>query len=460
MSSRDRSDSNALGLVRISLVRGSVIVAALLVANGTPSSTSPSTARQPAPASSSSAPAPAERTSAASPPAGVARPLSPREALLLRRYQARVERLRGLRFLRDFPTEVWSAERIAQHLSESAAEEDLARSKSLYVGLGLLPADADIRAALAAVIGEQVVGFYDHEAGRLVVRDDIMRELALGEHLEAELVILHELVHALQDQHFDLHRRLEAELSVDESNGLRALIEGDATLAMLGDNLPAAALAAMRASPLMLDVAGLPVSAEGSEVIRAQPAIIRVSFTAPYLTGLRFCATMLDEGGWPAVDGVFARPPRSVEQVLHPARYLRGEEPVAIALPAIPEIEAAGYRPSEDETLGELEMAVYFGQRSDGVDARAAEGWAGDRLRVYERTESTESTESPAAIVWFSLWDDESEAAEAEASARAVAPAEGLVRRDGRALLIARNLPAPLREAVAAAFARWRSDDG
>lgn len=399
------------------------------------------------PARTTPAPTPQVSEAQAEDRSGI-RSLTPQENIIIRRYRARVERLRELRFLREVPVEVWTSARIAQHLSESVEDEELQESKSLYVALGLLAPESDIRAALEAVIGEQVVGFYDHRSGKLIIRDDVMASLGQNQQLESELVILHELVHALQDQHFDLRGRLSTEdRTVDMSNGLRALIEGDATLAMLAGNLPERALAAMRAAPLVLDatVAG----PAASEALRASPAIIRVSFTAPYLAGLRFCATLLSRGGWPAVDRAFAEPPRSVEQVLHPQAFLDGEEPVAIELPTFPSIEAAGYAAADDETLGELELAVYFGQRNDATDARAAAGWAGDRLRVYEREGS------PPAAVWFTRWDDEAEAQEAATAAEAVSSVGGVVRRTGSAVLIVRQLPSNLLPEVEAAFESW-----
>src|SRR5690606_38478238 len=67
--------------------------------------------------------------------------------------------------------------------------------------LGLVPADFSYRPFFVALMKEQVAGAYDPQARQLVLPDwvDIGAQAP---------ILVHELTHALQDQHFDL-RRLE-----------------------------------------------------------------------------------------------------------------------------------------------------------------------------------------------------------------------------------------------------------
>jgi hypothetical protein len=138
-----------------------------------------------------------------------------------------------------------------------------------------------------------------------------------------------------------------------------------------------------------------------------------------------------------------------MEQVLHPEKYLTRERPDEVALPVFAAVERDGYRALPEDTLGELELAVYLGQRaSSGVDEAAAAGWSGDRLRVYRH-----DTARPA-VVWWTVWDDEAEAREAEAAARRVSPPgpEHRVERAGRAVGILRWLPPALHAEPRTAF--------
>ncbi len=65
-----------------------------------------------------------------------------------------------------------------------------------------------------------MLGFYDPESGELVVR-------GTEPSLFLQSVIVHELTHALDDQHFELDRP-EVEENDEHSFGFTALVEGNA----------------------------------------------------------------------------------------------------------------------------------------------------------------------------------------------------------------------------------------
>jgi hypothetical protein len=196
----------------------------------------------------------------------------------------------------------------------------------------------------------------------------------------------------------------------------------------------------------------------GQEELSSAPAILRETLLSSYVDGLLFVGELHGRGGWPAVDGAHRAPPASTEAVLHPDKYLRGELPDEVLIPPIAEVEAAGLEVYDADTLGELELKVYFGQRDDSVDEAAAAGWSGDRLHVYRRTGQTDRA-AHAAVIWFTTWDDDAEADEAEVAARRVAglapPAERpthVVAREGRAVLIVRHVDPTLVPPVRRAF--------
>jgi hypothetical protein len=370
------------------------------------------------------------------------------------------ERVRGLEFIVPVETAVQDRQAIIGYLTSELEDEDLETARELYIALGLLPPDLDIRDLLERVLGEQVAGYYDPDTDRLVIRDDIMRMLGRGEHSvdETRVTIVHELVHALQDQHLELGERFEDDRDTDADGAYRAVVEGDATLAMIG-------YAAEEAGGRLEDITQHPERLQqlmsgaapiGDDELAAAPPILRVTLISAYLDGLVFTAHLHGLGGFDAVDEAHRHPPVSTEQVLHPEKFTAGELPDPLTLPDFPELERAGYEKIEEDTLGELEMKVYFGQlERDGVLPSAAEGWSGDRLRIYRAP--TEGGLS--ACVWFTAWDDESEAREAETAARrileAVAQPERSshrVERRGRALLIIRNLAPNLHAPIARSF--------
>ena len=354
------------------------------------------------------------------------------------------ERLRGLTFARPVPFRVQSRAVITAFVREQTDAEELEQARVFYVALGLLDPDLDVHALIVRVLGEQIVGYYDPEQSLMVIREDVAEGLsrrartlggarALG---DSEMVIVHELVHALQDQRLGLGETYEQERTIDADNALAALVEGDATLAMIGhmaDQRPGGSLARLTSNPALVRMLlnDNPTSVSGQEIGEAPP-IVRVPLIARYIEGLMFCVTLHGGGGWAEVDRAHRAHPVSTEQILHPEKYAAGEGPETIEMGPLPALLEAGLRVHEEDTLGELEMGIYFGlgdPSADAVPAPAA-GWGGDRLRVYRREDGT------TAAVWFTRFDDVEEAREAEAAfeaVRAAAPTDRRSRHRGRA---------------------------
>jgi hypothetical protein len=373
------------------------------------------------------------------------------------------ERIRGLRFVRPVRVRVEDSAAISASLSREMEDEDLLESRDLYVALGLLAPDVDVRSMLLRVLGEQVVGYYDTKHARLVVRDDVLagivrtRQRSRSALDEGGMVVVHELVHALQDQVLGLGAAYEAERTIDAGNAFHALVEGDATLAMIGylaergggdlsrlTNRPDVLRAALDNSP----------PPAGSDELLNAPAIVRIPLLSAYFDGLIFCASLHARSAWPGVDRAYAHPPDSSEQVLHPDRFARGEAPELVTVPALPELAAAGMSTVNEDTIGELELGVYFRLALAEPDAeRAADGWGGDRVRILR------DTTGALGAVWWTTWDTEADAIEAESAAQrvmdtvplAVRPTCAVVR-EGRRVLIVRGLRTELHAAVLRAF--------
>lgn len=96
----------------------------------------------------------------------------------------------------------------------------------MLFALGVVPASFDYE-ELARVDGLAAGWFYDPKQKAMFLARDLPPA-------ERSATLAHELVHALQDQHYDLEKRLKfREDSGDEQSAIHALAEGDATSAML-----------------------------------------------------------------------------------------------------------------------------------------------------------------------------------------------------------------------------------
>lgn len=378
------------------------------------------------------------------------------------------EQIRGLQFASPVPVLVQNRDAITQYVESQIEEDAITRGRTLYVALGLLPPDLDVRAQLLGLLGEQILGYYDAERKHLVVRDDVMH--AMGTHVgdslrleEARLVLVHELVHALQDQHLKLSANIDKERTSDAENAFRSLIEGDASLAMIGYMFEQSGVPLRQLTSDPSRIRGIENSetrdavGAGGEQLAGAPAILRVPLLSAYRDGLTFCAFAHSRGGWTAVDLAHDNPPGSTEHILHPEIWTSGQQADVVEIGDLPALTAAGFAPVETTTLGELETGVYFGLGQTQAEAeRSAAGWGGDQVRVYQGS----GAQTP--VVWFTTWDDRREAAEAEAAAQLASrqgPAsersQGRVQRVGRAVLILRHVPEPLHASIVAAFTSW-----
>ena len=121
--------------------------------------------------------------------AGVSRAPTDQERRIIQGLMRDASRVRNLAFLHEGPTEIQDEARIRAFVEADIEPDELAESRDLYTSLGLLPDDVDLEALLLEVLGEQIVGYYDPDGGRLVVRDDVMRSLAASSVDEARVVL-------------------------------------------------------------------------------------------------------------------------------------------------------------------------------------------------------------------------------------------------------------------------------
>ncbi|MFZ0013739.1 MAG: hypothetical protein WAL25_06430 [Acidimicrobiia bacterium] len=284
--------------------------------------------------------------------------------------------IRGLPFTEPPKITVVSEDELEARVREDIEEEseDLPADEALYKMLGLLADSADFENLVLDLYGEQVAGFYDGDTGEIVVptRQD-------GFSLIQQGTLVHELVHALTDQHFSFNPRFQAmidEERLDEATAYQALIEGDATLAevLWVQTLSQRELGEFIAASLDVDSASL----------EAAPRFLRESLLFPYDTGLGFVQSLyVADSGWGGVNDAYttlAELPGSSEQVITPDDYTR-DLPVEVA---IPDVDVAGYELERTSVWGEEGFRVMLNQGStEATMVTAADGWGGDSYHQW-----------------------------------------------------------------------------
>ncbi len=285
------------------------------------------------------------------------------------------------------------AEKLRADIEDELPDAVLAGQEELLVALGVVPVDFDYLAATLELFGSELAGFYDPRTRTMFLLGD----LSSG---EAQATLAHELVHALQDQHYDLGARIKyRDDAGDEQSALHALAEGDATSAMLDEILASRGLTA-------LDVADDLVKAEARASIEigtaksGVPGIVKRSVIAPYLDGLDLVHWARRHGGWPKVDEIWRDPPRTTEQLLHPEKLVAREPAEAIDVPPAP--PGGPTTVLYHDVIGEQSVRLLFEEwLPSSTAAASAAGWGGDRAAVMKDGDRT-------ALVWHLRYDDES----------------------------------------------------
>ncbi len=293
--------------------------------------------------------------------------------------------------------------KLDQEMPESKTEG----IEAAYRLLELIPDTLRIRDALLPLYAEQVAGYYDPDSTTLYAVEGAKAD-------QLRLVLAHELVHALQHERLPLDRLLKNSANSDRQAAAQAVLEGHATLAMLGVILASQADAAGGVEGLLANPGfwqqyreQVRSSQSSMPVFRAAPLVLREGLIFPYLGGaefMRWWGTQPGKASLPTLEEL----PQSTEQVLHPIKYLNADQPVTVAFvePASGDSASpSGYAVMHEDTMGELELQIWAAELRGGGEVldHLPMGWAGDRFRVYR------SAAGPALVI-YSVWDDSTSA--------------------------------------------------
>ena len=262
--------------------------------------------------------------------------------------------------------------RVEHDLDSEIPPAVVGASGEILFALGTVPASFEYRHGLLEVMRSELLGFYEPHEKTMFLGADLR-----GQELDATL--WHELVHALQDQHYGLEKLLGwSDDAGDWQAAVHGLAEGDATSAMI-DALYAGR--GMHAPDLPDSVMDLQ-SALTTGSVQQVPAIIKRSVVAPYVDGLSFVNALRRRGGWSAVASAWRRLPASTEQLLHLDKYDAKELPEPI--PALASSVTGPKQATYSDIYGEENLRVLFEEWMPARAAHdAASGWAGDRITSF-----------------------------------------------------------------------------
>jgi heme-degrading monooxygenase HmoA len=320
-----------------------------------------------------------------------------------------VARLRGLTPRAPIRKELKTREEIRALLGESAradiAPDLMLREERMLRRLGLIPEGVPYGETLVRLRSEQVESLYDPGRGTLFIASWLPAP-------EQEHVLVHEIALALQDQHFGVAAALGKSArgtNSDRSLALEAFIEGDSTAVML-QHLVAPQKRHFADLPNLAFVMQTQMEAMKShyEVLKLAPRFLQETVMFPYGYGPSFLQQAWKrKPSWDAVNAIYADPPESTEQIMHPEKYF-GTRDIPRPVDAEPWAAALGeeWKVAHARGIGEVVLGLLLGQHLTDERARkSARGWGGDQALLVE------NRAGKTAVLILTEWDTEAEAA-------------------------------------------------
>lgn len=356
------------------------------------------------------------------------------------RQLARVEdetaQRRRLPFLKDVPADVMTVQGLRDWFDRYAEARKVALAKEdLFLHrVHILPPTLSTAQAYKGFLADFVGGVYDDSKKRMILISDYawwskVQQDAVGVMTGIdwayEVFLAHELVHALQDQHFGLGDMLRGGVYDDNDDAAfvrKTILETDANVVgmshFLGMDLEQLATRKsfflfmrynnLLSGPLMMALSG------------KTPSYFAKQSFAQYELGLSFIEGKLDLGGMDALSRSYLRVPgtpgalpESTEQLLWPRKMRAASDgtdtldpPKALRRLTSAPASLPGSSLVLTNVFGALSFKHWLEKLRGPLEANAvADGWGGDRWDIVDDA-------GHSVLVWRTTWDSEGDARE------------------------------------------------
>lgn len=300
---------------------------------------------------------------------------------------------------RDFITREKLKEFLQSRIAETVKPEEIRVEELTLKVFGFIPESYDLKESTVNLLTEQAAAFYDYRKKKMFL-------LESAPEISQRFVLIHELAHALADQHFHLEKYIQQGRNDDSATARMAVMEGQAQWLMY-ELMAKKAGQSLRKDPAMVrmfvdnSAAGLSQYPELSNA----PVYIRESLLFPYSRGLLFQQAVVQKLGEAGFAEVFNRPPQSTREIIHPELYFDRQKPLKIKAPKIP--NAGKFKEAVAGELGEFDIYILLKQFvSEEMATKLSPSWRAGAFRVMEN----KTTKKP--LLAFSLEFETAHAAE------------------------------------------------
>ena len=265
---------------------------------------------------------------------------------------------------------------------------------------GLVPEDFDYEKTVLDLLSEQAWALYDYKRRTMFLSDWAPPEAR-------EYALLHELVHAVDDQQFNLRKFVKGARESEQQLARLAVVEGQASWVMT-EWVMRQSGRSLRGNRLLAiaTVSATRFEAEQFPVYESTPLYFREVLIFPYTDGLLFQHDIIERFGTDGLKRVFQNPPQTTQQILQPDLYVNRldpspAEPARIAIPR-------GFKRTYAGTFGQLDHRILLAHHLGDEDRRELlDKWRAGRFEVFENKRG-----GRAMLRYAVRWEDEEAARE------------------------------------------------
>ncbi len=292
---------------------------------------------------------------------------------------------------------------VEKRMKEQGNGERFDRTARSLKKLGLLPPDFNFREYMLGLYKEQVEGWYDAHSKTVYLLDWVEPELQ-------KPVMAHELVHALQDQSYDLEKWLNVtkdsdddtgQMIIDEQRAARqSIVEGQAMVVLYDYQMTSTGQTVETAPELVDSMRSSITDEDASSMYGKAPIYLREALLFPYTFGTDFVVSVLvKRGKHAAFAGVLERPPLDTHQIMEPTSYLSGEPQMSVKVVALEKVLGAGWRREDFSGIGEVDLRVFVRQWRGDKAAKLSPTWRGGYYMALVNKKAAKDAPLPLVLV-------------------------------------------------------------
>lgn len=327
-----------------------------------------------------------------------------------------VSKTRKLGFKSTPEIKVISKDKVKEYLNKNIeknySKEKLLAKAKLLKKLGIISDIEDYGKKVIALLTEEIAGYYDPEDKKIYIAENHMGKVIPG---LPSITIMHEQVHALQDQYYDLknmEEKLSGEDNEDKMLAFQGVVEGEATVLMFDASLRSFGVQDKSKETFDLRsfvIDSMLASSKRVKTEEGKPAIFVEDLLFPYVWGGTFIQHLVNTKGWEAVDTIYNDMPVSTEQIMHPEKYyIARDDPQKAELPGLSAQLGKPWLKLTHNTVGEFGFYLIGKVFLDELSTKLmSEGWGGDYFEFYEEPNSKQTL-----FISLSTWDTEKDADE------------------------------------------------